>query len=45
VKYSIATTANLFPPCGGESGSTRSMPHLCSGHEGRISCTTTEGLA
>ena len=31
VKYSIATTMNLFPPCEGGSGLTRSMPHLCNG--------------
>ena len=29
VKYSIATTASLFPPCDGGNGPTRSMPHLC----------------
>jgi hypothetical protein len=38
VKYSTATTANLFPPCEGGRGPTRLMPHLWSGHIGGISC-------
>jgi hypothetical protein len=42
VKYSIATIANLFPPCEGGKGPTRSMPHLWSGHIGGISCYSTE---
>jgi len=42
VKYSMATTANLFPPCDGGSGPTRSMPHLCRGQVGGMSCTTAK---
>jgi hypothetical protein len=44
VKYSMATTVNLFPPCDGGSSPTRSMPHLCKGHVGGMSCTTSEGF-
>jgi len=45
VKYSIATTANLFPPCEGGRGPTRSIPHLCNGQVGDMSCVAAEGLA
>ena len=44
VKYSITTTANLFPPCQGGSGLTRFMPHLCNGQVGGMSRTTAEGF-
>ena len=44
LKYSIATTVNLFPPCDGGSGPTRSMPHICNGQVGGMSCTTTKGF-
>ena len=44
VKYFMATTMNLFPPCDGGSGPTRSMPHLCKGQVGGMSCTTAEGF-
>ena len=45
VKYSIATTMNLFPPpCEGGSGPMRSMPHLCNGQVDRMGCTTAEGF-
>jgi len=43
VKYSIATTTNLFPYEGGR-GPTRSMPHICNGQVGGMSCTTAEGF-
>jgi hypothetical protein len=45
VKYSTATTLNLFPPCEGGRGATRSMPHLWSGHIGGISCISAESFA
>jgi hypothetical protein len=45
VKYSTAMTMNLFLPCKGGRGPTRSMPHLWSGHVGGISCITAEGFA
>jgi hypothetical protein len=41
VKYSIATTTNLLPPCEGGSGLIRSIPHLCYGHVGGMSYTAT----
>ena len=44
VKYSMATTANLFPPCDGGSDPTRSIPHLCRGQVGGISCMLANGL-
>ena len=45
VKYSIATTANLFPPYEGGKGPIRSIPHLCNGQVGDISYVAAEGLA
>jgi hypothetical protein len=44
VKYSIATTTNLFLPYEGGNGPTRSMPHLCNGQVGGMSCTVAEGF-
>jgi hypothetical protein len=44
VKYSTATTTNLFPLCEGGNGPTRSIPHLCNGQIGGMSCVSTEGL-
>ena len=44
MKYSMATTTNLFPPCDGGSGPTRSMPHLCWSQVGGMSCTAAEGF-
>ena len=44
VKYSIATTANLFPPCDGGNGPTRSMPHVSRGRVGGMSCMAVEGF-
>ena len=44
VKNSMATTANLFPPCSGGNGPTRSIPHLWRGQVGGMSCTMAEGF-
>jgi hypothetical protein len=37
VKYSTATTTNLYLPCAIVRGPTMSMPHLCNGHDGMMS--------
>jgi hypothetical protein len=44
VKYSIDIAANLFPPCEGGNGPTKSMPHLCNGQVGGMSCTASKGF-
>jgi hypothetical protein len=44
VKYSTETITNSFPPCEGGNGLTRSIPHLCSGQVGGMSCVSAEGL-
>ena len=43
VKYSMATTANLFPPWAVGIGPTRSIPHLCNGHDAEMSWVCAEG--